>query len=174
MKAWFRSGAPYIWLTAGTVSLSLIMVIGLVLMIAVHGLEHFWPASVMQFTYQEPGLEKVTVMGESSDHETVIRSRVVGADEFIPEDQTGVERYLFKTGNRDFTGLDFRWFVDPAISNREYPPDAMVVERREWGNFYGYLIALKENDKRLETDMPLWDTFQEKISEATRVFDDCA
>lgn len=38
MNTWFKSGKPWIWLTAGSVSISLIAVIGLVLMIGWRGL----------------------------------------------------------------------------------------------------------------------------------------
>ncbi len=55
-----------------------------------------------------------------------------------------VTRYLIKTGNRKLLGIDFRWVLKPHLHDLHYPEDIMVVERREWGNFYGYLKAIKE------------------------------
>jgi len=43
IKKWFKTGDPWIWLNAAAVSASLIIVIGLLLLIAVQGLSHFWP-----------------------------------------------------------------------------------------------------------------------------------
>ena len=58
IKHWFASGTPYVWLNAGAVSVSVIMVTGLILLIAVRGLGHFWPADVAVFDYSiEPNSE---------------------------------------------------------------------------------------------------------------------
>ena len=53
IKNWFDSGVPYIWLNAGAVSVSLVMVAGLIFLIAVRGLSHFWPSQVAEFAYTE-------------------------------------------------------------------------------------------------------------------------
>lgn len=53
IRAWFKTGAPWVWLNAAAVSLSLIMVFGLLILIAVRGLGHFWPAQVAAFEYVE-------------------------------------------------------------------------------------------------------------------------
>ena len=45
---WFKSGDPWVWLNAGAVAISVIMVIGLLLLIAVRGLGHFWPADIVE------------------------------------------------------------------------------------------------------------------------------
>jgi len=57
-----------------------------------------------------------------------------------------VTRYLVKTGNRDLLGSDFRWLYDIDLVDRNQPDDVMVLERIEWGNFYGYLQAVYEKD----------------------------
>jgi phosphate transport system permease protein len=44
---WFKSGTPWIWLNAGAVSVSLLMVLGLLLLITVRGLSYFWPSDVL-------------------------------------------------------------------------------------------------------------------------------
>ena len=55
LKSWFKSGAPGVWISAGAVSIAVIMTIGLLLLIAVRGLGHFWPADLLQASYQIPG-----------------------------------------------------------------------------------------------------------------------
>ncbi len=49
MLNWFKSGAPWIWLTGGAVSVSLIAVLGLLLVIGWRGLTYFWPAPLLQW-----------------------------------------------------------------------------------------------------------------------------
>ena len=53
IKLWFKSGAPWIWLNAAAVSTCMIMVIGVLGLVTVRGVGHFWPSQVTQYTYQE-------------------------------------------------------------------------------------------------------------------------
>ena len=50
MRAWLGTGMPWIWLTAGTVSFSLVMVFGLLALITLRGMGHFWPQDAVQLT----------------------------------------------------------------------------------------------------------------------------
>ena len=168
LKSWFSSGEPYIWLNAGAVTVSLIMVSGLLILIAVRGLSHFWPATIVAFDYHDPPGEKQHLIGEIVDQETVTAERIdTAADDEI---EGTVDRYLLKTGNRDFVGLDFRWVNGFAMDNQTTPEDIMVVERREWGNFYGYLKSLKINDKTLSGNPDLWQHLQEEVDHSNIIF----
>ncbi|MBM2830093.1 MAG: phosphate transporter, inner rane subunit PstA, partial [Gammaproteobacteria bacterium] len=169
IKTWFGSGEPYIWLNAGAVSISVIMVIGLVGLIAVRGLGHFWPDSVVQFEYTEKDGSVIPVLGEMSDHEKVTPSQLGIQDETSRNQLVG--RHLIKMGNRDVYGVDFRWFIEPSMGVKEYPEEAMVIERREWGNFYGYLKGLKANGQPVNPDSNLWEVFQKTIEENMQTFD---
>lgn len=169
IKKWFDSGTPFVWLNAGAVSISVIMVVGLIALIAVRGLGHFWPADVAVFDYySDPSSEAVTLMGEIVDEETVSRSR---AGNPAYEGET-IIRDLIKTGNRDVSGLDFRWILNAGIKNKMYPDDAMIVERREWGNFYGYLTDLNLEGEKIIYNDDSWDTFQEAIENNNDIFDE--
>jgi len=53
IKQWFKSGDPWVTLTAGAVSVSLILVFGLLLLIAARGLGHFWPATLWEYDYKK-------------------------------------------------------------------------------------------------------------------------
>ena len=64
MKLWFRSGAPWIWMTAGAVSISLLSVIGLLLLIASKGLSFFWPSDIYQFEIDDHAGQPKTIIGE--------------------------------------------------------------------------------------------------------------
>ncbi len=69
MLNWFKSGAPWIWLTGGAVSVSLIAVLGLLLVIGWRGLTYFWPAPLLQ--WQTP--DGKTVVGQLYARESVLR-----------------------------------------------------------------------------------------------------
>ncbi len=169
IKNWFDSGMPYVWLNAGAVSISVIMVVGLIVLIAVRGLGHFWPADVAVFDYYPgPNSTPSRLMGETVDEETVSRSRAGNPDY---EGDT-VKRNLLKTGNRDVSGLDFRWILNAGIKNETFPDGAMIVERREWGNFYGFLSGLELDGKKITNSESLWSSFQQAIAKNNKIFDE--
>jgi len=173
IKNWFDSGTPYVWLNAGAVSISVLMVAGLIGLIAVRGLGHFWPADVAVFDYYaEPDSTSIKLMGEMVDEEVVSRSRA-GNPGY--EGET-IKRDLIKTGNRDVSGIDFRWILDAGIRNQSFPDDAVIVERREWGNLYGFLTGLELNgqniNKEFNGSQNLWSIFQETIEKNAEVFDE--
>lgn len=145
-RDWFKSGDPWIWLNAGAVALAFVMVAGLLFLIAARGLGHFWPRDVVSVAYAKPDGQMVTLLGEIVDSETVRERLFVAAGYDDPDDEDRlVTRDLLRTGNRDVTGNDFRWIPRPAVQETRKPADAMVLERREWGNFYGYLESVLED-----------------------------
>ena len=139
VKQWFKSGSPWIWMTGGAVSISLISVLGLLAMIAWKGLSFFWPSEVVQFELQG-SVEKQTVIGEIYDRELVAKSRIeaTGVD-LSNYDKEQLERLLIKTGNREYVALDFRWVLETDITSRTAPAELAVFERSKNGNFYGYV-----------------------------------
>lgn len=47
--------------------------------------------------------------------------------------------------------MDFRWIREQNIQSQSRPEEMITIERREWGNFYGRLISVKENGKVIAT-----------------------
>ena len=167
-KDWFNTGEPYIWLNAGAVSLSVIMVTGLIVLIMVRGLGHFWPSDVAAFDYTDTDGSIITLAGEFVDTEAVPRARVVENDSRIPADVEIIDRRLVKVGNRDYTGFDYRWILDVAMDNLSYPKNIMAIERYEWGKFYGYLKAVKETGQIVDAG-PDWELFQRQIAKSKKI-----
>jgi len=166
MKKWFNSGHPWIWLNAGAVSIALVAVFGLLFLIFIRGMSHFWPANVEAFHYQNAA-NNLTIIAE------IIESEIVPANT-VPnmENQTGnITRYLVKTGNRDILGSDFRWLYEIDLIKQEQPTEIMVLERSEWGNFYGYLTAIYENDKKIESEN-IWQEFQRRLKRTRKLRDE--
>ncbi|GAA4648757.1 phosphate ABC transporter permease PstA [Kistimonas scapharcae] len=168
---WFQGGSPWVWLNAGAVAISLVMVVGLLALIAVRGLGHFWPSAIVAADYRVPGQESRQVLGQLADSETVSGERLRGAGLPLDPSLDVVERSLIKVGNRDVTGSDFAWVVEPWLQDAHYPENVMAVERREWGNFYGYLKAVREADKTVATGDQAWEVFQQRIARALAIHD---
>src|SRR5690606_30641593 len=145
-RRWWASGAPGIWMSGGAVAIAVIMTRGLLALIAVRGLAHFWPAEVIEARYQVPGQEARTLLGERVEDELVPRARLAASG--LPVAEEGGElmsRQLFKVGNRELFGADFSWVIGEWLDEQARPAQVTVLERREWGNFYGYLVDLREN-----------------------------
>ena len=145
-------------MNAGAIAIALIAVFGLLYLIVVRGMSHFWPDEVYQFE-----MAGETVIAEIVESESIPASQI---PDFKTEEDF-VIRHLIKTGNRDISGADFRWLIDDMIDKRETPEDIMVLERVEWGNFYGYLLSLHEEDVEIEnaatSEESLWNEFEERL-----------
>ncbi|GAB3473044.1 phosphate ABC transporter permease PstA [Azotobacter salinestris] len=164
LKTWFKSGSPWVWLTGGGVSIAVIMTIGLLALIAVRGLGHFWPADVLEADYRIPDQPARVLAGEVVEAEEVPRARLAASG--LPVDADGGEfmtRELLKVGNRELYGADFSWVVGEWLANPRWPESLMVVERREWGNFYGYLLGVKESGRLVAEGEGAWEALQQRI-----------
>lgn len=164
LNTWVKSGTPWIWMNAGAVSIAVIMTLGLLAIIAVRGLAHFWPADVIVADYSMPGAEMRVLAGEVVQAEEVPRARLAASG--LPVNVEGGEfmtRELLKVGNRDVYGADFSWVVGEWLSNQRTPADLMVLERREWGNFYGFLLNVKEAGQLVAEGEGAWNELQARI-----------
>ncbi len=171
MGKWFKSGDPWVWLTASAVSLSLIIVVGLLLLIAVRGMGHFWPAPVVQYQYTVPGEEPIRISGEIQEGDSATREQLLALGFEVPEGMQYVQRLLMKTGNRDVLGTDFRWQIEPYMTDLTYPRDLLTVERREWGNFYGLPQQINENGEIVASGDALWSALDQRLQRALDLFD---
>jgi phosphate transport system permease protein len=180
---WISSGTPFVWLNAGAVAISILMVAGVLGVLVVKGMANFWPADVLQAEYQPPAEDGPIIvskiLGESVDSETVLASQIISSGIPVSDAQDFYSRQLIKRGNRDVSGADFAWVLSDFINGASYPQKVVTIERREWGNFYGFLINLFENDigliesgeaKSGQTD--LWYEFSSRIDRAVRIQDD--
>ena len=174
-KDWVKSGSPFIMLNAGAVAISIIMVIGLIGFIAAKGLVHFWPAEIVEAEYTLPGNAPANILGQITDSEMVsaIQLKAIG----LKTENNAIEakRLLLKVGNRDVYGGDFRWVLDHHLTAKNYPDTAMAIERREWGNFYGYLDKVYEGNNLVadasQDDAKAWEHFQTLIARALSIHD---
>ena len=165
VRDWVSNGEPFIWINAAAVSISVVAVIGILLLLAVRGFGHFWPANVLQANYTQPGQLTQRIIGEVVETETIPIEQLLSAGVTIETDAAFIDRTLIKQGNRDVTGTDFVWVIEDFISDRQYPEALLVIERREWGNFYGYLTSIKQQGQLVDAE-DNWAEFQRRIARA--------
>ena len=137
-KHMLATGNVFIWGCAAGVSLSLLMVFGLLLLIMINGLGYFWISDIVDLTLKDGQ----HVMGQLAGREVIPRS-------ITPDRPEGKSRVRVKIGNRDLSGLDFKWVNEDQIVSQTYPSDAVLLERREWGNMYARIQAVYSGEKLL-------------------------
>ena len=170
LQSWFKSGAPGVWMSAGAVSIAVIMTLGLLLLIGIRGLGYFWPADLIQARYQIPGQEAHLLVGELVEAEQVSRARLKSAG--FPVTDQGQEfmtRDLIKVGNREVYGSDFSWVIGDWLTEHSYPKELVALERREWGNFYGYIVNLKEGGAVIAEGQAAWPLLQERLQRVNQL-----
>ncbi len=152
MKRLWKSGDPFIWLTGSALGFCLLMVIGLVGIILYNGLGVFWPRDLAEFQLRDG---------------TRIMGQVVGRQEIKIGEVAGRYRQQLKVGSRDVYGLDFCWIPEAEIKAVETPLEAVVFERLEWGDFYGFITGLYEGDeKKAAGDDTGWEVLNQYLERA--------
>ncbi len=135
------------------------MIAGLLLLIMANGLGFFWPKALVQLSLNDG----TQVLGQMNAKEMIPYSNTPDAPE-------GKHRIQLKVGNRDLYGLDFRWIDEDAIQARSYPKDAVFVERREWGNFFGKILEVRKGSTVLASGSQSgWNALQPLVHHANEI-----
>ena len=160
MRRFWKSGDPFIWLTGGALAFSLVMVAGLVFLVMVNGLGFFWPSRIARLTLTD-GKE---LIGQIVEREKIPQP---GASSEAPARY----RNKVKVGNRDLYGADFVWIDETNIARNDWPAEAVLIERQEWGNLYGFIKAVREED-RVVAQGPVegWQVLQARLPGAISTF----
>jgi len=140
-------GRSFTSMCGGALAFNLLLALGLLILIAVNGLSFFWQRKVVLLKLKDG----TAVLGE-----------VVEREEIPPtsERPTPGHRIRIKVGNRDLYGLDFRWVDESDIASRSEPGDVTMLERFEWGNFYGRMAELRRGDEVLASgEAAVWSAF---------------
>ncbi len=160
MTRFWKSGDPFIWLTGGALALNLLLVAGLVLLVLLNGLGFFWPSPIVRLTLSD-GKE---LLGQ------VTRREVIPQPD-APPGTAARHRIQVKVGNRDLYGADFVWVEEAMIARRDVPEEAVLIERREWGNLYGFLKEIRDNERDATAGPEAaWSTLQAILPGATSTF----
>ena len=140
----FAAGEPMVWLTGGALAICTLMVAALLAIVLWKGLITFWPQEVVKVTTRDgrPYMGEVTRLDRFQPEQSVLDSLPPEiADQALLETSTSegyADRRLFRTGNFKLTQNHFSWVTDYEIQNESTPEWALVIERLEWGRFYGF------------------------------------
>jgi phosphate transport system permease protein len=118
-KFW-RRGEPYVWATGLSLTLVLLLTLLLLYVVIANGITMFWPREVVRIETTDGNL----ILGEITREDR--------------DPISGGRRIQLKTGNREIYGSDFRWIGEDEIRSLSYPEEIIVLERLEYGNFYGF------------------------------------
>ncbi len=160
MTRFWKSGDPFIWLTGGALALNLLLVAGLVLLVLLNGLGFFWPSPIVRLTLSD-GKE---LLGQVTQREVIPQPDA-------PPGTAARHRIQVKVGNRDLYGADFVWVEEAMIARRDVPVEAVLIERREWGNLYGFLKEVRDDERAVASGPEAaWTTLQGLLPGATSTF----
>jgi len=128
LKQFWATGDLFVWGCGAGLALSLLMIGSLLFLILINGFGYFWPSDLIDLTLKDGK----HVIGQ------------LAGEEVSPK---GVPRIRVKVGNRDLYGLDYRWINTDQRCERSRLANLIILERREWGNFYGRVLALHKGDE---------------------------
>ncbi|WP_061019449.1 MULTISPECIES: phosphate ABC transporter permease PstA [Vibrio] len=183
---WFRSGSPWIWLTGGAVSISMLSVLGLMLLIGWKGLTYFWPAPLYQWQVDSQDLSLVAELDETESKPGMLIGQLYER-KYIPIEQvpqahdllspqnlsTGlIQRLSIKVANRELYPADFVSILDVNLHEPTTPSEWAVIERSRGGYFFGKPVGFKTAsgtfdsniDQKLEQGLAFADTLREETS----------
>lgn len=166
IRSWVSSGELWIWMNAAAVGISITAVGGLLALIAIRGLAHFWPADIAEIHYQTEAGAMAIALGEMIESETLSVDQyrdASGDQDAFPVGQETVDRWLVKTGNRRLDPPDFQWIFSHRIESISHPAEVAVFERMEWGNAYGNLTRLLQNGELVAEGASVWPAFNERL-----------
>nr|WP_216620238.1 phosphate ABC transporter permease PstA [Vibrio coralliilyticus] len=162
---WLKSGSPWVWLTGGAVSISLLSVLGLLLLIGWKGLSYFWPAPLYQWKTEQGDV----LIGQLYAEEYVPISHLREMDIALTpevEEKGLVQRLSIKIANRDIYPADFVSILEVDLLERSKPEGWAVIERTRGGDFYGkpkgYFTADGKVSEQAKTDVKSALVFADK------------
>lgn len=179
MLKWIRSGAPWIWLTGGAVSISLLSVLALLLLIGWKGLNYFWPAPVYQWAIVKtspqlspPASVGSLVIGQVYQRNQVDFSQLPPSLQAIVQDEQETVRLKIKVANRGLYPSEFISVLESQLSEPTTPEEIVVFERSSGGDFYGRYLAFRDGDT--QTSENIFPLLQDKLEYAERLREEIA
>ena len=136
MKLFWKTGEPYVLATGAALAIILVMSLALVGVVMTNGLGYFWPRALVKYELTDGS----AALGQITQEEN--------------NPITGKKRIQLKVANRDLLGQDFRWIDEKDIVSHSLPTDALLLERREHGNFFGFLTGVTAEGVTLTATAP--------------------
>ena len=139
--------------TGAALAIILVMSLALVGVVMSNGLGYFWPRALDKFELKDGSF----VLGQ-----VMMREK---------NPISGDRRIQLKVGNRDVFGQDFRWIDEKDVASRTLPVDVVLLERREYGNYFGFLKGVTAEGLALTAASP-YDKLQQALKLVNGKLDD--
>lgn len=150
-SSFWTQGVPFVWGAGSMVMLILLLLAGLLGLIFVHGLSHFWPSRLAQVEVADGS----AYLGRVVEHESARKGE---------SGHQGRTRY--EIGGRDVYGLDFKW-LDDADVTISHPDSALALERLTDGNLFGFLEGFETDAGAYQgTRDSLWANWRRAVEQA--------
>jgi phosphate transport system permease protein len=153
MKLFWKTGEPYVLATGASLAVILVLSLTLVAVVMFNGLGYFWPRALVKLELKDGS----AVLGQITQREK--------------NPISGLKRLQLKVANRDVFGQDFRWIEEQEIVTRSYPADAVLLERREHGNYFGFLKGVTASGLTLKPSEPFGELQQARTLVAGKLDD---
>ncbi|WP_099612035.1 phosphate ABC transporter permease PstA [Vibrio fujianensis] len=148
----FKTGTPWIWLTGGAVSISLISVLMLLLLIGWKGLNYFWPAPLYQWQTEQ----RQRLIGQLYASEAVSINHLHQLGIAAGDEERPVQRLNIKVANRERYDADFISILDSKLSAPIQPSGWLVMERTRDGQFFGKPVGFEPEDTQHPIEVVDW------------------
>jgi phosphate transport system permease protein len=132
-------GEPALWSLGGALAIGITMILGFLALVFSNGVETFIPKPLTLVTEADG----TVTAGEPFRSELfkptpeVVAGLTPEWQERIKADDGYANRTLYRIGNFDLYGEDFRWVPDYMATKIEQPKNLIFFERMEWGPFVG-------------------------------------
>lgn len=162
-----RTGEPLVWMTAMGLTIGLAMVGYLLWLIVVNGISVFWPQQVVQIEMKSGS--KASIGGSQVLAGKILKVQQKLSRSVAVNTADATEWQLF-LGNKDIYGTGFQYVDLADITQVSYPADLAVMERLEYGDAIGYLVALHIHGAGdlVASDPQFFNRLQTLIGEAER------
>ncbi len=121
-------GEPMVWLSGGMFAIACLMIISLLALVLWQGLSTLWPRNYLLYTRPDGALVAGEMYGRTKEN--------------------GTTKLYMRSGNYDVSNQHFLYAdeADLASASPWKPNTLWTVERKEWGNLYGFPKQLSWSD----------------------------
>jgi ABC-type phosphate transport system permease subunit len=113
-------GEPMVWLSGGMFAIACLMIISLLALVLWQGLSTLWPRNYLLYARPDGALVAGEMYGRTREN--------------------GATKLYLRSGNYDVSNQHFLYADEADLaSSTPWKPDTLwTVERKEWGNLYGF------------------------------------
>lgn len=153
--SFWKSGEPFIWTLGAILVLVLILICGLIGVVLYNSLGVFWPKTLYQI--------------ELKDGKKYLGELVKA--EIFQENNQNKKRIQIKRGNRDIDQMDYVWIDESQILSTQIAENAIMVERIEHGNFYGFAKEFIGPNEEKILDVNSYDKLKKMVNDQDKILD---